>query len=81
MDGARSNHTGGVGHYASGLIVWASIITATCLLLFFFQKILWLVVPFLLALIVYYFLYPPMQSLIYRGRAAQDAGGGLPLRR
>jgi hypothetical protein len=40
----------------SGPVVWASIIAITCLLLFFFQKILWLVVPFLLALIIYYFL-------------------------
>jgi hypothetical protein len=79
MDGARSNHTGGVGHHASGPIVWASIITATCLLLFFFQKILWLVVPFLLALIVYYFLYPPMQSLIYRGMSRDAAASWVTL--
>ena len=51
----------------SGPIVWASIIATTCLLLFLFQKILWLVVPFLLALILYYLLYPSMQALIYRG--------------
>ena len=51
----------------SGPIVWASIIATTCLLLFLFQKILWLVVPFLLALILYYLLFPSMQALIYRG--------------
>lgn len=79
MDGTRTNHTGGVGHHASGPIVWASIITATCLLLFFFQKILWLVVPFLLALIVYYFLYPPMQSLIYRGMSRDAAASWVTL--
>jgi predicted PurR-regulated permease PerM len=57
----------------SGPIVWASIIATTCLLLFFFQKILWLVVPFLLALILYYFLYPSMQALIYRGMSRKAA--------
>jgi predicted PurR-regulated permease PerM len=63
----------------SGPVVWASIIAITCLLLFFFQKILWLVVPFLLALIVYYFLYPPMQSLIYRGMSRDAAASWVTL--
>ena len=44
--------------YGSGPVVWAGIIATTCLLLFFFQKMLWLVVPFLLALILYYLMYP-----------------------
>ena len=61
------------GRPGSGPVVWASIIATTCLLLFFFQKILWLVVPFLLALILYYFLYPPMQRLIYRGMSREAA--------
>ena len=45
----------------SGPVVWASIIAVTCLLLLAFQKILFLVVPFLLALILYYILYPTVQ--------------------
>jgi len=61
---APMNHAVRAG---SGPVVWVSIILVTCLLLFLFQKILWLVVPFLLALILYYFLHPPMQWLIYRG--------------
>jgi predicted PurR-regulated permease PerM len=36
-------------------------------LLFLLQKVLWLVVPLLLALILYYTLYPVLQSLMYRG--------------
>jgi predicted PurR-regulated permease PerM len=63
----------------SGPIVWASIIAGTCLLLFLFQKILWLVVPFLLALILYYFLYPLMQALIYRGISRNSAAGIVTL--
>jgi len=67
------------GEPGSGPIVWASIIATTCLLLFLFQKILWLVVPFLLALILYYFLYPPMQVLIYRGMSRDAAASGVTL--
>lgn len=51
----------------SGPFVWMAIIAVTCLLLFIFQKILFLVVPFLLALILYYLLYPAMQRLVLAG--------------
>ena len=60
----------------SGPVVWAAIIAATCLLLLLFQKVLWLVVPFLLALILYYFLYPLVSALIYRGMS-RDAAARL----
>ncbi|MDP1612915.1 MAG: AI-2E family transporter [Sulfuritalea sp.] len=62
--------------HASGPVVWAAIIAVTCLLLLVFQKMLWLVVPFLLALILYYFLYPPVRALIYRGMS-RDAAASL----
>lgn len=64
---------------SSGPVVWAGIIATTCLLLFFFQKILWLVVPFLLALILYYLLYPSMQWLIYRGVGHDAAASTVTL--
>lgn len=51
----------------SGPLVWASIIGVTCVLLFLLQKILWLVVPALLALILYYLLFPVMNRLIFGG--------------
>jgi predicted PurR-regulated permease PerM len=51
----------------SGPIVWALIIAVTCLLLLAFQKILFLVVPFLLALILYYMLLPTVQRLVLAG--------------
>lgn len=63
-------------HNGSGPVVWAAIIATTCLLLLVFQKMLWLVVPFLLALILYYFLYPPVRVLIYRGMS-RDAAASL----
>lgn len=56
-------------------MVWAGIIAVTCLLLAALQKLLWLTVPFLLALIVYYLLQPPMQALIYRGVQRRTAAG------
>jgi predicted PurR-regulated permease PerM len=76
---APPNYTGEEGQHGSGPIVWAAIIATTCLLLFLFQKILWLVVPFLLALILYYFLYPPMQALIYRGTSREAAAAIVTL--
>ncbi len=60
----------------TGPLVWVFILTATCLALFLFQKILWLVVPFLLALILYYLLAPPVRWLVLRGWTV-DAATGL----
>ncbi|MBS0324489.1 MAG: AI-2E family transporter [Proteobacteria bacterium] len=54
-------------------MVWASIIAATCVSLILLQKILWLVVPALLALILYYFLFGTMQWLMLRGLSRDAA--------
>jgi predicted PurR-regulated permease PerM len=64
---------------ASGPVVWAAIIATTCLLLFAFQKILWLVVPGLLALIIYYMLCPALQWLVLRGVTHDAAAGWVTL--
>ena len=50
-----------------GPITWCGIIAATCLLLFVFQKILWLVVPFLLALVLHYLLAPLVRRMVLAG--------------
>jgi predicted PurR-regulated permease PerM len=50
-----------------GPITWVGIIGITCLLIFIFKKLLWLVVPFLLALILYYLLSPISRRLILAG--------------
>ena len=63
-------------HSGSGPLVWAAIIGTTCLLLFFLQKLLWLVVPALLGLILYYLLYPLMNRLIFGG-LSRDASAGV----
>ena len=61
--------------YRSGPFAWCVILAGTCLLLFLFQKILWLVVPFLLGLIIYYLLSSLQQRLVLAGmsRAASAA--------
>jgi len=63
----------------SGPVVWVSIIAVTCLLLLAFQKILFLVVPFLLALILYYILYPTVQRLVLAGMSRAAAASVVTL--
>ena len=63
----------------AGPIVWALIIAITCLLLLAFQKILFLVVPFLLALILYYILYPTVQRLVLAGMSRGAAASLVTL--
>lgn len=61
--------------YRSGPIVWAAIVGSTCLLLYLFQKALWLVVPFILALIIYYALLPIKLRLVLAGFSHASATG------
>jgi predicted PurR-regulated permease PerM len=63
-----------------GVLTWLITIVATCFLLFLFQKVLWLVVPCLLALVLYYCLRPLLQVLIRKGlkhRTATMAVAGI----
>ena len=62
--------------HSIGPLVWLAIIFVTCITLFLFQKVLWLVVPFLLALILYYLLAPPVRWLVLRGWSV-DAASSL----
>jgi predicted PurR-regulated permease PerM len=66
---------------APGVLTWLATVVITCLALFMFQKILWLVVPCLLALVLYYCLRPSMQALVRaglkHGTAAQVVAGLL----
>ena len=63
----------------SGPLVWCAILGITCLLLVFMQKLLWLVVPALLALILYYLLFPLMNRLIFRGLTREGAASSVML--
>lgn len=62
--------------YQTGPLVWLGIIAATCLTLVLFQQVLWLVVPFLLALIMYYAVLPLKQRLVIYG-FSHDAAASL----
>ncbi len=65
----------------SGPVVWIGIIGATCLLLFLLERMLWLAIPFLLGIILYYVLVSPMQRLLRLGMGQTSAallvGGGF----
>lgn len=61
----------------AGPFVWASSIAVTCLLLLALQNMLFLVVPFLLALILYYVLYPAMQRLVLLAGMSRGAAASL----
>ena len=51
----------------AGPVVWSGIIAATCALLFLLQQMLFLAIPFLFGIVLYYILQPPMQRLIRMG--------------
>jgi predicted PurR-regulated permease PerM len=56
-----------VDRQQSGPIVWCGIVAATCVLLYLMQQVLWLSIPFLLAVILYYLLLSPFQRLLRMG--------------
>src|SRR5262245_49383069 len=49
------------------VMAWLAIVLITCCILFFFQKVLWLVVPVLSALVLYYCLRPLVHALVRSG--------------
>ena len=70
-------------YLASGPLVWIVTIAITTLLLAASAKALFLVVPFLLAIILYYILYPVVRRLelsgVKRETAAAAVAGGVTL--
>ncbi|WP_395404357.1 AI-2E family transporter [Pseudoduganella sp. UC29_106] len=53
--------------HRSGPVVWCAIIGATCLLLVLMEQMLWLAIPFVLGVVLYYVLLPPTQRLLRMG--------------
>lgn len=49
------------------------VIFTTCLLLFLFQKIIWLIMPALVALMLFYCLRPAVRFLVFRGVSHEAA--------
>ena len=62
-------------YLASGPVVWLATIGCTTLLLTLLQQALWLVVPFLLAIILYYALFPTVRRLTLAGVDRETAAG------
>jgi predicted PurR-regulated permease PerM len=58
---------------SSGPLVWVATILCTTLLLVLLRQALWLVVPFLLAIILYYALFPAVRRLTLAGVARETA--------
>ena len=58
---------------SSGPVVWATALSCTTLLLALLKQALWLVVPFLLAIILYYALFPAVRRLTLAGVARETA--------
>jgi len=57
-----------------GVLTWGVIIMVTCLILYMFERVIWLVVPVLLALVGYYCMQPLMQVLVRAGLKHRTAG-------
>jgi predicted PurR-regulated permease PerM len=58
---------------AAGPMVWICVLVATCLMLYALQKVLLLVVPFLLALVLFYALFPIMARMVLHGMRRETA--------
>jgi predicted PurR-regulated permease PerM len=56
-----------------GPLVWAGILASTCLLLVLFKQVLFLVLPFLLALLCYHLLMGPVHRLMCAGLTRERA--------
>jgi predicted PurR-regulated permease PerM len=62
-------------YLAGGPVVWLITIVITTVLLVASAKALWLVVPFLIAIILYYMLYPAVRRLTLSGVPREAAAG------
>ncbi len=67
MKSTRAANAGASRYLSSGPLVWAATIACTTLLLVLLKQALWFVVPFLLAIILYYALFPAVRRLTLAG--------------
>ena len=73
MNPPESADAGASRSLSSGPLVWATTLSCTTLLLALLKQALWLVVPFLLAIILYYALFPAVRRLTLAGVARETA--------
>jgi predicted PurR-regulated permease PerM len=67
VKGPRAPTPGRSRYLASGPLVWVATMVCTTLLLVALRQALWLVVPFLLAIILYYALFPAVRYVTLKG--------------
>ena len=67
MKGARPPSPSRSRYLASGPLVWVATFVCTTLLLLALKQALWLVVPFLMAIILYYVLFPAVRYVTLKG--------------
>ena len=70
---SAGSHSDGAGSLSSGPLVWIATLLCTTLLLALLKQVLWLVVPFLLAIILYYVLFPAVRRLTIAGVARETS--------
>lgn len=75
MSGKHAASLGTSPYLASGPVVWLATIGCTTLLLTLLKQALWLVVPFLFAIILYYALFPSVRRLTLAGVDRETAAG------
>ena len=73
MTPLEAEDVGASRNLSSGPLVWAATISCTTLLLALLKQVLWLVIPFLLAIILYYALFPAVRRLTLAGVARETA--------
>ena len=81
MNSSNIASAGTSRYLSSGPLVWTATVVCTTLLLALLKQALWLVVPFLLAIILYYALFPAVRRLtlagVERETAAVFVAGGF----
>lgn len=73
MDAPHSRSRRPTARLEAGPLVWVAGIAVTTTLLALLKQALWLVVPFLFAVILYYALYPPVRHLTLAGVRRETA--------
>jgi predicted PurR-regulated permease PerM len=75
VSAAHKSNLGTSPYLASGPVMWLATIACTTLLLTLLEQALWLVVPFLFAIILYYALFPTVRRLTLAGVDRETAAG------
>ena len=63
MKAGKATVASGSRYLSSGPLVWVATMVCTTLLLVALKQALWLVVPFLVAIILYYALFPAVRRM------------------